>query len=116
MTTLLHIANRSDWEAARATGEYRAASLNTDGFIHLSAPEQVLMPANTVFRGQTGLVLLVLDTDRLIARVRWEDLYGHGAFPHLYGPLNQDAVINVLPFEPGQDETFSLPEALTDAG
>jgi uncharacterized protein (DUF952 family) len=117
MSVLLHITKQADWEAAQAAGEYRAASLETEGFIHLSAPEQVLLPANSVFRGQTGLVLLVLDSTRLTAAVRWEDTYGHGMnFPHLYGPLNLDAVTDVLPFEPGSDGTFALPEGLRVAG
>jgi uncharacterized protein (DUF952 family) len=117
MNVLLHITTRAEWDAAQAAGEYRASSLDTEGFIHLSAPEQVLLPANTLFRGQTGLVLLVLDADRLTAPVRWEDLYNHGMeFPHLYGPLNLDAVTDVLPFEPGSDGTFTLPEGLRVAG
>lgn len=107
---LLHITENDAWEAAQALGQYAPTSLVTDGFIHLSTPEQVLFPANTVYKGQFGLVLLVIDADRLTAEVRYEDLYGHGEFPHLYGPLNLDAVTVAVPFEPTDDGTFSLPE------
>jgi uncharacterized protein (DUF952 family) len=106
---LLHITEQSEWEAARDAGRYAPTTLATEGFIHLSTPEQVLFPANSFYRGRSGLVLLVLDPERLTAEVRHEDTTGHGEFPHLYGPLNLDAVTAVLPFEPEEDGTFSPP-------
>ncbi len=118
MSILLHICPRADYEAAVASGsgEYRPASLAAEGFVHCSTPAQVLGPANALFRGQTGLVLLVLDAAKVVAPVVYEDLYGHGAaFPHVYGPLNLSAVTDVLPFEPGPDGTFSLPAGLPPA-
>jgi Uncharacterized protein conserved in bacteria len=112
--SVLHIIQRSDWEAARAAGAYRADSLATEGFIHCSTPEQVLTPANALFRDVRGLVLLVLDENKIAAPVVYEDCYESGtAFPHVYGPINLDAVTDVLPFEPEADGTFRLPDALT---
>ncbi|MCO5181368.1 MAG: DUF952 domain-containing protein [Candidatus Promineofilum sp.] len=107
---ILHITARDDWEAAQAKGDYRLDSLETEGFIHCSTPQQVLGPANEFYRGRSDLVLLVIDPARLEARLVYEDLYESGAiFPHIYGPLNLDAVINVLPFPPTADGTFELP-------
>lgn len=108
-TPLLHIASWHEWEARPNRAEYHAPSLETEGFIHLSSPAQVLGPANALYRGQTNLVLLVIDSGKLISDVRWEDLYGHGAFPHLYGPLNADAVVQVVDFPCQSDGTFALP-------
>lgn len=107
---LLHIVDKSEWEAALELGVYTPTTIVTEGFIHLSTPEQVLLPANSFYRGRSGLVLLVIDENRLTSEVRFEDMYGHGSFPHLYGPLNLDAVTAVLPFEPVEDGTFSLPD------
>ncbi len=112
MNLLLHITSRPDWELAERDGIYRAASLDTEGFIHCSTPAQVVGTANRFYRGQTGLVLLVIDAEKLQAEVRYEAADGQ-MFPHLYGPLNVDAVTRVLPLEPGTDGTFALPEALT---
>lgn len=106
MDTLLHICTRSDWEEARERSEYRAASLASEGFIHLSTPDQVAATANRFYLGQTGLVLLVIDAGRLLPEVRYEAADG-ALFPHLYGPLNLDAVMGASDFEPGADGTFS---------
>jgi uncharacterized protein (DUF952 family) len=109
---LLHITPLSDWQAASAKGHYAAASLETEGFIHLSQPGQVVWVANQFYLGQSGLVLLCIDTSRLAAELRYDEVPGHGRFPHLYGPLNLDAVTGVLPFEPGAEGRFALPDGL----
>lgn len=113
---LLHIAERDAWERTQESGAaaYRPASLLAEGFIHLSTPGQALLPANAFYRGRTGLVLLVLDAARLDAEVRYEPADGHW-FPHLYGPLNGDAVTKVLPFPPESDGSFRLPPELSAA-
>ena len=107
---ILHITTRDDWEAAQAKGDYRLNTLATEGFIHCSTPEQVLGPANEFYRGRPDLLLLVIDPARLEAKLVYEDLYESGTiFPHIYGPLNLDAVINVLPFPMRTDGTFEMP-------
>ena len=114
MSLLVHIARYEDWKRARETGEYRTPSLEKEGFIHCSTPFQAVGVANTMFHGEKGLVLLCIDPTRLQAELRYEDCYQTGqAFPHLYGPLNLDAVVEVLDFRPDSDGKFSLPELLT---
>jgi uncharacterized protein (DUF952 family) len=106
---ILHITTRPEWEAALAEGEYRAATLATEGFIHASTHQQVLGVANARFRGQPHLVLLVIDPDRVQPELRWEESEpGRPPFPHVYGPLNVDAVVNVVSLPEGPDG-FDLP-------
>lgn len=113
MATILHIAKRKDWQEARACGSYRGDTLASQGFIHCSTPEQVIPVANAVFRGQDDLVLLCIDTAKVDAEIRHENLEGGDElYPHVYGPLNIDAVVSVLSFEPQADGTFALPERL----
>jgi uncharacterized protein (DUF952 family) len=113
MTTILHITHKTDWEQARAEGSYRADTLATEGFIHCSTPEQVIPVANHLFRGQPNLVLLVIDRDKVRAPIRDENLEGGTVlFPHIYGPLNLDAVVDVLDFPPRADGSFELPSKL----
>ena len=108
---ILHIVSRADWETAVRSGEaYEAPSLASEGFIHCSTAAQVLGPANEFYRGQDGLVLLVIDPDRLDADVVYEDCYDSGeAFPHIYGPIALAAVVEVVDFPAGPDGTFTLP-------
>ena len=115
MNTILHITTRAAWETAVSTQTYRADSLDSEGFIHCSTIEQVLAPANAMFKGQQNLVLLCIDSDKLTHSVVYEDCYESGIeFPHLYGPLDVDAVYDVLDFHPGDDGTFALPEGLKE--
>lgn len=106
---LFHITERTAWETAKAEGSYRAPSLDTEGFIHFSMPEQVIATANRFYKGKSGLVLLQVDPSQLVALLRYESVADHGTFPHLYGPLNLAAVTKVWPFEPSLDGCFTLP-------
>jgi uncharacterized protein (DUF952 family) len=107
---LLHICAVDDWRLAQDRGEHRPASLSELGFVHLSAPEQVHLPANRLYAGRTDLVLLHLDPDRLTAPVRWEPGVPTDPesmlFPHLYGPLPVNAVTSVTPYTPDAGGSF----------
>lgn len=112
---IYHITQRSAWKLAQSAGVYRGDTLDTQGFIHCSMPRQVVGVANSYYSGQHGLVLLCIDVDRLQAELHYDApagpaIEGENLFPHIYGPLNTDAVTAVLDFEPGPDGTFSLPE------
>lgn len=102
---LVHICPRADWEQARQRGEYRAASLEHEGFIHCSTPQQALATANRFFHGASDLVLLWIAPQRLHAELRWEPAEGN-LFPHIYGPLNLEAVLAVEDFAANSDGVF----------
>lgn len=109
MALIFHITPRHDWETAQAEGIYRCESLNHEGFIHCSTSVQVVKVANLFFRGQQGLVLLEIESNRLQAELRYDQIEGGEVFPHLYGALNLDAVTQVIDFPAGADGTFTLP-------
>lgn len=100
-----------EWRAAQADGELRPDSLESQGFVHLSTPEQVHLPANRLYAGRTDLVLLHVEPARLSSPIRWEPgVPGDPdamVFPHLYGPLPAKAVMSVTPYEPGADGLFA---------
>lgn len=118
--TIFHITSLESWRAAVDQGAYYPDSLSAEGFIHCSKPAQVILVANSFYAGQHGLVLLVIDPARLTAGLKWEPpaelapVHAHAGelFPHIYGPLNLEAVGKVIPFEPGPDGTFDLPAEL----
>ncbi len=112
---ILHATFRTSWSAAQEAGAYTADSLASEGFIHCSKADQILRVADLLFAGQHGLVILVVDPARLTSELRWEagvDLTVE-LFPHIYGPINLDAVAGVLDFEPGLDGKFHLPVSLS---
>ena len=106
---IYHILPRITWEQALAEGEYRAASLATEGFIHASTREQVADTGNRYYHGQPELVVLVIDTEKVRPEVRFDPVTLHGElthFPHIYGPLNLNAVVEVLDFSPDEQGNF----------
>ena len=104
---ILHLSPTSAWTAARRAGVYTADSLAAEGFIHCSEPQQAMWVANTRFRGRDDLVLLQIAVGRLKAPLRYENLQGgEELFPHIYGPLELDAVIHANPFPCRADGSF----------
>ncbi|BDT90146.1 MULTISPECIES: DUF952 domain-containing protein [Nocardia] len=109
--TLVHLCTLDEWLSARQTGEYRAPSLAEAGFIHLSTPQQVHLPANRLFRGRRDLVLLRIDARRVGSPIEWEPGVPTDPesmlFPHLYGPLPVAAVTGVEDYPPESDGSFA---------
>jgi uncharacterized protein (DUF952 family) len=108
---LVHICTADEWNSAQAGGELRPDSLVSSGFVHLSTPEQVHLPANRLYTGRTDMVLLRIDPARLPSPVRWEPGVPTDptamVFPHLYGPLPVAAVISVTSFRPDVNGRFA---------
>jgi uncharacterized protein (DUF952 family) len=112
---ILHLMPAADY-AARA-GETVLVACPPGAFIHCTAEAEVLLTvANAAFGAQPGdFVVLVIDPARLSADLRWEPpeppapagspLAGH-LFPHLYGDLNREAVVQVRPAVRAPDGTF----------
>jgi uncharacterized protein (DUF952 family) len=111
MSIIYHITHGEQWEAAKQVKSYRGDTLDTEGFIHCSTLPQVTRSANKFFAGKTGLLLLSIDSDKVQAEIKYEAAAGE-LFPHIYGPLNVDAVVQVVEFVAGEDGKFELPDGL----
>jgi uncharacterized protein (DUF952 family) len=112
MALIYHIVRESIWRSASQAGSYRGDTLDREGFIHCSTRDQVARTANYLFSGQADLVLLEIDEDRLVPDLRYERSTGEERFPHIYGPLNLDAVVRVVAFPPQPDGSFAFPDDL----
>ncbi|BBY36239.1 glutathione S-transferase [Mycobacterium mantenii] len=116
---LVHLCGTEQWAQAREQGGIRPDAAGGAAFIHLSAPEQVHLPANRLYRGRRDLILLHIDPAGLTAPVRWEPGVSTDPasmlFPHLYGPLPVTAVVRVTAYPPADDGTFP-PLAGEEAG
>jgi uncharacterized protein (DUF952 family) len=109
---IVHLCTRQAWENALAGGEYRADSLEFEGFIHCSRPDQILEVANRYYRQVSDLVLLWIDPEKVTQNIRLEkaEAETQDVFPHVYGPINLDAIISVSAFPIHQDGYFrSIP-------
>jgi uncharacterized protein (DUF952 family) len=103
---LFHLTSGEDWQAALASGQYvwstRGRRLAEVGFVHCGYRHQVVGVANELYGDTSEVVLLVIESDRLRADVRVENLEGgEERYPHVYGPLDLDAVVEVLPMTRG---------------
>lgn len=119
---ILHILDPLAWQTAQANQtDYRVESLETQGFIHFSTAAQMPRTAQKHYAGRTDLRLLVVDCDKLTAKLVYEPPINPDGrpssstehFPHLYGALNLDAVRDIVDFPINPDGTFTLPTALT---
>ncbi len=117
---IFHIATVADWQVAQRVGSYTTSTygvtLAEEGFIHASRGDQWRGVRDRFYGEVTEqLVLLTIDTDRLTAPVVEESPPGvDETFPHIYGPLIPDAVVQVIPLGSGTepraagDESFNL--------
>jgi len=115
---ICHITTRAAWAAAQGSDQFFSPEFNEHRFIHCSTPEQVLLVANAFFRGRTDLMLLMIDPARLKSQLRWEPAHSTGrlpdftldsVFPHVYGPINLDAVVRTVNLDPTDTGSFVLP-------
>ena len=98
MSSLIyHVTTAAEWKSAQNQGQYEAPSLKTEGFIHCSEDHQVATVLERYYADKTGLVKLVIDTTKLKSRYvqEWSPST-RDTFPHIYGPINLDAVIDVI--------------------
>lgn len=97
MPIIYHVTTAAEWTAAKEKGFYETPSLHTEGFIHCSEEHQVAAVLERYFAGKTNLVKLVIDTDKLTSRYvqEWSPST-QDTFPHIYGAIDLDAVIETV--------------------
>lgn len=111
MSSIIYkIAPRALWREAEKTGRFTGAPVDVaDGFIHFSTAAQARETAARHFSGQAGLLLVAVDGSRLGEALKYEPSRGGALFPHLYGPLDLDAVVWARPLPLGADGTHEFP-------
>jgi len=98
---IYHIADRQTYESQAVSGYYSIETLQTEGFIHCCGNEEDLLEvANFIFKGHEDLVVLMINVARLRSQLKWEKAPGDKKpdrlFPHIYGPINLDAVDKLM--------------------
>ncbi|MFM9907841.1 MAG: DUF952 domain-containing protein [Chitinophagaceae bacterium] len=97
MPIIYHLTTAAEWKAAGEKGSYESASLKEEGYIHCSHEEQIAGVLERYYSGKTNLVKLVIDTDKLNSQFIYDWSRSNAdTFPHVYGPINLDAVIEIV--------------------
>lgn len=94
---IYHITSKEEWANAIEKGFFEVASLQLEGFIHCSQEHQVAGVLQRYYSGKINLVKLVIDETKVINKIVYENAPSvNQNFPHIYGTLNIDAVIDVV--------------------
>jgi uncharacterized protein (DUF952 family) len=95
-TIIYHLVLPAWWETFANKDYYESETLTEEKFIHLSTLEQVNGTLTNYFKGINEVLLLHIEVSKLTSNLVYEDLFDTGiAFPHLYGRLNKDAVMQI---------------------
>ncbi|MSO89423.1 MAG: DUF952 domain-containing protein [Rhodospirillaceae bacterium] len=107
---IFHVCRWDEWRAAEAAGFYAGSSQDrADGFIHFSTAAQLAASVAKHRAGQTGLVLLTVDADRLGDGLKWEPARRGDLFPHLYGGLPLSCVVKTDDLPVDRDGRHVIP-------
>jgi len=100
---IYHIVLPEVWAAFDAD-LYRAPSLAIEGFIHCSFADQLDGVIERYYDGIDELVVLEIEPERLMSRMIKEPSTNNEIYPHIYGPINRDAIVSVTKKKSTKDE------------
>jgi uncharacterized protein (DUF952 family) len=106
---IFHIVEKNTWKGVEKSGEYTPESIEQEGFIHCSTGQKINDTANRIFKNKRHLFLLIIDTKRVEAPIKYEeDSAQNESYPHIYGPLNTNAVLDKISLNPDKKGDFHL--------
>jgi uncharacterized protein (DUF952 family) len=92
---IYHIVLPEVWEKFKNKPSYQSESLVTEGFIHCSYPGQLETVLKRYYSGVEKVLILKIDTDKLLSKLVKEPSTNNEMYPHIYGRLNHSAVVEV---------------------
>jgi uncharacterized protein (DUF952 family) len=111
---IYHVSTPAEWADARTSGDYTSSSrdrtLAEEGFIHCSRADQLAGVLERYYVGAGPLLLLSVDPELLTPPWQEDEIAPGVFFPHVYGPINLDAVVAVTPMDPAADGSYEVPE------
>jgi uncharacterized protein (DUF952 family) len=91
---IYHIVLPDVWTAFD-TGHYKHPSLVREGFIHCSFAYQLDAVIGKYYGNEKRITVLEIESDRLMSRMIKESSTNSEIYPHIYGPINRDAIVRV---------------------
>jgi uncharacterized protein (DUF952 family) len=92
---IYHIVLPEVWERFKSRPSYQPESLTTEGFIHCSYPSQLEAVLKRYYSGVEKVLILKIDTEKLLSKLVKEASTNDEMYPHIYGRLNHNAVVDV---------------------
>jgi uncharacterized protein (DUF952 family) len=112
MPLIFKIIASEDWAKAQKRGQFAGAAIDiADGYIHLSAADQMKETAARYFAGCDGLVLVAYDANQFGPELKWETSRGGALFPHVYSTLDPAKALWVKPL-PWNGASHDFPEGV----
>jgi uncharacterized protein (DUF952 family) len=93
---IYHVVLPEYWEKYKDRPSYQAENLETEGFIHCSYAGQLEGVLERYYSDAGRVVVLTIDTEKLSSKLVEEPSTGGEIYPHLYGPLDINAVVAVV--------------------
>lgn len=107
---IYHITSKGIWEKAKQDAVYYHPTIAEVGFIHCSTKEQTVSTLNRKFKGVKDLLLLEINSEKIKAKIVYEDLNNRGEkHPHIYGGIPIKAIIKIYRLNPDNKGIFSFP-------
>lgn len=97
-TNIYLLMGQAEYQHAKVAGALTRSSLDSEGFIHACAKSQLARVSNKHYVNVADLLVLSVQKDKVSVEIKWEPATG-GLYPHIYGPMNMDAVVNVESFQ-----------------
>ena len=92
---IYHIVTPEVWENFKDKDTYEAESLHTEGFIHCSFREQIEAVLQRYYSDADEILILEIETEKLVSKLIEETSTNNEIYPHIYGPINREAVIGI---------------------
>lgn len=96
---IIHCMQEKSWNKVKNKKSFGKKDLRKYGFIHCSTIEYFWRVAPNFRDVKESMVLICIDENKLISEIKYEDSDHCGRYyPHIYGKINMDSVVQVLPF------------------
>lgn len=92
---IYHIVLPEIWEKVKDGKFYEADSLQTEGFIHCSFAEQLDAVLQRYYKDVPQVLILTIETEKLMSELVNESSTGGEIYPHVYGEINRDAIVGI---------------------
>ncbi len=92
---IFHIATAEDWNLHFNESTYVPKAFSGEGFIHCSTNDQVPGVLQRYYASVKDLILLHIDEAKLSSTLKYEAATNNELFPHVFGPINKDAIVKV---------------------